>query len=108
VDCTIEFVNFTIEEDEESKSEGGGVTEVTMTVGSRFTPLYMAPEVSEGHYGPKVDVYSFGLILYEIIVGNGLFSSERDKRKLFLNLQIGWRRIDKNFYYWERSWQKID
>jgi serine/threonine protein kinase len=69
-------------------------TEVTLTAGSRFTPLYMAPEVYEGHYGPKVDVYSFGLILYEIVVGNGLFSGPGEKGKLFIDLQKGWRPID--------------
>jgi serine/threonine protein kinase len=39
--------------------------DVTMTgVGS---PLYMAPEVYSGHYDEKVDVYSFGIIAYEIV-----------------------------------------
>jgi serine/threonine protein kinase len=55
------------------------------------TPLYMAPEVYGGEYGPKVDVYSFGIILYEIVVGNGLFSGPGEKGKLFLDLQKGWR-----------------
>jgi serine/threonine protein kinase len=59
-----------------------------------FASLYMAPEVSEGDCGPKVDVYSFGFILYEIIVGNGLLSSEGDKGQLLNDLRKGWRPID--------------
>lgn len=32
------------------------------------TPLYMAPEViNEDFYGPCVDVYSFGMLAYEIV-----------------------------------------
>jgi serine/threonine protein kinase len=33
------------------------------------TLQYVAPEVVDGHYNAKVDVYSFGLIVYEIVVG---------------------------------------
>jgi serine/threonine protein kinase len=61
----------------------------TLMVG---TSLYMAPEVYGGEYGPKVDVYSFGLILYEIVVGNCLFSCEGgNKGKLYDDLRKGWR-----------------
>jgi serine/threonine protein kinase len=70
------------------------IYEADVTMSSVGTPLYMAPEVYEGHYGPKVDVYSFGLILYEIVVGNGLFSGPGEKGKLFIDLQKGWRPID--------------
>jgi serine/threonine protein kinase len=62
-----------------------------ITLSSAGTPLYMAPEIIGGHYDGKVDVYSFGLILYEIIVEDGLFSSPSDKLRLFLDLQNGWR-----------------
>jgi serine/threonine protein kinase len=55
------------------------------------TPLYMAPEVSDGHYGPGCDVYSFGLIFYEIVVGNGLLSGSGNKMRLLLDLQNGKR-----------------
>jgi serine/threonine protein kinase len=62
---------------------------VTMT--NAGTPLYAAPEVPDGHYDEKVDVYSFGLILYEIVSCDGLFSCPGDKTRLYLNLQKGWR-----------------
>jgi serine/threonine protein kinase len=54
-------------------------------------PLYMAPEVDIGRYDKNVDVYSFGIILYEIITGNGLFSNEGDKMGLFIDMQNGKR-----------------
>ena len=40
----------------------------TMTKNSG-TPLWMAPEVFAGssHYGPEVDVYSFGIIMWELL-----------------------------------------
>jgi serine/threonine protein kinase len=41
--------------------------------------LYKAPEINRGDYDGKVDVYSFGLILYEIVVGNGIFSNPGSK-----------------------------
>ena len=40
----------------------------TMTMGVG-TNLYMAPEVSSGHYNHKADFFSFGCILYEIFEG---------------------------------------
>jgi serine/threonine protein kinase len=64
--------------------------DVTMT-NAKGTPLYMAPEAWNVHYDNKVDVYSFGLILYEIISGNGIFSNEGDKGQLFMQLASGWR-----------------
>jgi serine/threonine protein kinase len=57
------------------------------------TPLYMAPEVPEGHYDSKVDVYSFGLMLYEIVVGSEELSGCRNDRKpkLLFDLTAGIR-----------------
>jgi serine/threonine protein kinase len=65
--------------------------EVDLTMTSAGTPLYMAPEVGEGHYDMKVDVYSFGIILYELVSGNGMFSNEGNKMKLFGMMQCGKR-----------------
>ena len=45
----------------------------TQSVG---TVYYMAPEVARGQYGPEVDVYSAGVILYELISGKLPFNGE--------------------------------
>jgi serine/threonine protein kinase len=38
------------------------------------TPGYMAPEMfTDDEYSPAVDVYSFSLIVYELLVGNAAF-----------------------------------
>jgi serine/threonine protein kinase len=44
--------------------------DVTQT-GGTGSPAYCAPEVYEdsGHYGPEIDVFSFGLTWYEILTG---------------------------------------
>lgn len=45
----------------------------TQSVG---TVYYMAPEVAKGKYGPAVDIYATGVILYEMLTGNLPFDGE--------------------------------
>lgn len=40
------------------------------------TVYYMAPEVTHGQYGPAVDIYSLGVILYELLTGKLPFNGE--------------------------------
>jgi hypothetical protein len=53
--------------------------------------IFMAPEVAEGNYGPKVDVYSFGLILYEIVVGSNVLSGNGQRSPIVNALIKGHR-----------------
>jgi serine/threonine-protein kinase TNNI3K len=65
----------------------------TLTGGFQIgTPLYMAPELYEQQgYNEKVDVYSFTLILYEIVVGRQVFSSSLTLPQLALKVAKGGR-----------------
>jgi hypothetical protein len=72
-----------------SRYEGNSVLTQTHGVGS---PLYRPPEIwdPEIPYTNKVDVYSFALIVYEIIVGQHLFAElERSPIKIGLQVSSG-------------------
>ncbi len=54
-------------------SSGGS----TITLGAAGTPSYMSPEQAEGkHVDQRSDIYSLGLLMYEILTGRIAFSGE--------------------------------
>lgn len=55
----------------------------TQSVG---TVYYMAPEVANGQYGPEVDVYGLGIILYEMLTGQLPFMGETTAEVLMKHL----------------------
>ncbi len=52
---------------------GSGRTAQTQSVG---TVHYMAPEISTGNYNKQIDIYSAGIILYEMLTGHVPFEGE--------------------------------
>ena len=67
-----------------SKRMGGNPrSQHTESVG---TVYYMAPEVAQGKYGPGVDIYSLGVMAYEMLTGRLPFDGETTAEILMKHL----------------------
>jgi serine/threonine protein kinase len=56
------------------------------------TPQYMAPEMyDESEYDFKVDVFAFGLILYEVLTGNAVFGPNLSPKNIMYRAVTGQR-----------------
>jgi serine/threonine protein kinase len=71
-------------------SRFSGVGTQTRNVG---TPLYSAPEQYETEYDEKVDVYSFGLLFYEILLGKPVFDPLLTMAQLYRKVVCGERPV---------------
>lgn len=56
------------------------------TVNCVGTPLYVAPEVIEGYYSDKCDIWSFGVMLYYMLCGYPPFYGA-NKKELFQHIK---------------------
>lgn len=54
------------------------------------TPGYMAPEQAEGReHGKEVDLWAFGVLLFELFAGYNPFEDKDDPQKTYSNLTKG-------------------
>ena len=66
-----------------AKSGGTGESRLTGTGMIIGTPMYMSPEQATGdHTGPSSDIYSFGVVAYELLSGRGLFGEVTSSQAL--------------------------
>jgi hypothetical protein len=86
--------------------DGGGMPHICDFSGGRFklapapftqevgTPRYIAPEMyKENGYDAKVDVFSYGMLLYEVVVGWPVYSPKLSPRPFMRKLLNGERNV---------------
>jgi len=52
------------------------------------TPYYIAPEVLTGYYGKECDIWSLGVVLYQLLTGNMPFDGN-STREVFDKIRRG-------------------
>lgn len=72
------------------------------------TPHYMAPQIMEGKgYGLEVDIWSLGIMLYEMVCGKLPFGEEYDDPYLIYKEIMNGKINYPNYYYNNRGKQLI-
>jgi serine/threonine protein kinase/TolB-like protein len=88
-DGQVKLLDFGIAKLLEGDAADGEATALTREAGRALTPEYAAPEqISGGTITPATDVYSLGVLLYEVLVG----VHPLDTRRL---REAGWAEIDR-------------
>lgn len=60
------------------------------------SPIYMSPEgLIENIYGPKTDIWAFGMLIFELLHGETPFSHCKSENELKYNMSIpiGWSQL---------------
>ena len=66
------------------------ITPILIDIGGKQdigTPDYAAPEFIRGHPSPQGDIYSLGIILYELLTGKKAFSGKSETQVIINNLE---------------------
>ena len=63
-----------------------GISEMKSIVG---TPSYQSPEVLQGKYGPKCDMWSAGVVLYTLLSADAPFTSTSSSKEAFQRILQG-------------------
>ena len=79
------------------KNLDGNVRKMKLVTGS---PLYMSPEVIAGSYDKSCDLWSAGVILYEMLAGYPPFTGSNDKI-IFNKIKAG------TFEFHDDTWKDI-
>ncbi|KAL7185336.1 hypothetical protein ACSBR2_027302 [Camellia fascicularis] len=71
----------------------------------RGTPRYIAPEWRQARVTIKADIYSFGIVLLEIVSGRRNFDSTQSESRKHL-LQVLWEKTEYQLLTWWKTWMK--
>jgi serine/threonine protein kinase len=87
---------------------------MTVPVGSKVvkgrvgTPSYMAPEmIKRWQYTPATDIYSFGIVMYELITGKKPFRGKRREQRMTHSLNLHPTPPSEEGYYCSEDVEKL-
>ncbi|MFD2763239.1 Stk1 family PASTA domain-containing Ser/Thr kinase [Micromonospora eburnea] len=84
VDCVVKVADFGLARAVEASAEDENGTQLMATV------AYVAPElVTEGHADPRTDVYSAGIVLFEMLTGRVPYDGARP-------VDVAWQHVDRD------------
>ena len=75
----------------------------TQTQATKGTPAYMPPESNRGNVSPKFDVWSFGVVLLEIVSGLPVIDNNRDDPNIIDHFEYTMEEIEEQNLTLEKS-----